>query len=101
MANGTDDFQKEPRVVSEKVARVSLVQLTVVGLALFCLLVAWKEANSVGEQLRSSIIASELLVEKEAQCVFSLGALLEKAKHSEEELGVLKQVTTGLSRAKV
>ena len=68
MANGTDDFQREPRVVSEKVARVSLVQLTVVGLALFCLLVAWKEANSVGEQLRSSIVASELLVEKEAQC---------------------------------
>ena len=97
MANGTDDFQKEPRVVSEKVARVSLVQLTVVGLALFCLLVAWKEANSVGEQLRSSIVASELLVEKEAQCVFTLGSLSEKSKEAKTDLEVLKQGNEAMS----
>ena len=79
-------------------APVLLLSSVAFGLALTCLLAAWKEASTLGEDLRGSNAASMLLVEKEAQCVFSLGALSEKSKLAETELEVLKQGNAAMSR---
>ena len=77
--------------------KVKMLQLTAVGLALTLLLAAWKEASSLGEELRSSNAALRLLVEKEAQCVFTLGSLSEKSKEAKTELEVLKQGNEAMS----
>ena len=75
-------------VICEK---VTLLQLTAAGLAVTCLLAAWKEASALGEQLRSSREASRLLEGREAQCVFTLRGFSENLKQAEEELEGLKQ----------
>ena len=80
-------------------APVLLLSSAAIGLALTCLLAAWKEVSSLGEELRSSNAASRMLVEKEAQCVFTLGALSEKWKQTEEKLDVLKQGNAEMSGA--
>ena len=84
---------------SEKVTcdKVKMLQLSSVGLALTWLLAAWKEASSLGEELRNSNAASRLLVEKEAQCVLSLKSLSEKSKEAETDLEVLKQGNEAMS----
>lgn len=71
--------------------KLTLLQLTAVGLALTCLLAAWLEASTLGEELRSSREASKLLEEREAQCVFTLGALSENLKQAEQKWEALKQ----------